>query len=370
MSRWFHDQRVFWRQFREHFHTTGSVLPSGRFLGRALARFVGTSPTACRVLEVGPGTGAVTAEIVRRLGSQDRFDLVELNAQFVDRLRERFDAEERLSQGGRRAPACCTSRSKSLPADEPYDLIISGLPLNNFSVADVERILGVLMTPVAARRHAVVLRVHRHSTGPIPGQRPRRAGAAARHRRGTGRDSQAARDPPRLDLAQRAASLGPPRALPLDAAATGQFAARMSVWPRATPPQGRQMPAVDPFLPVSCDGNLYWNLSKLGGPFQLRRRTAGRPADRARSAGAARASMTSGCFSRLLRESRRPIDGPSSRVSPVLAGRVLLGSARCRLSTRTSPRSRPRTTTSCIRSSPTRSTRSNATTSRTSAAAS
>ena len=33
---------------------------------------------------------------------------------------------------------------EDLPADEPYDLIISGLPLNNFSVADVERILEVM----------------------------------------------------------------------------------------------------------------------------------------------------------------------------------------------------------------------------------
>ncbi len=143
MAKWFHDQRVFWRQFREHFHTTGSVLPSGRFLGRALARYVGGQPHVCRVLEVGPGTGAVTSHIVRRLGPQDEFDLVELNAQFVDRLRERFASEAAFQRVAPRANVVHRP-VEELPQDRPYDLIISGLPLNNFAVADVERILDVL----------------------------------------------------------------------------------------------------------------------------------------------------------------------------------------------------------------------------------
>ena len=36
-------------------------------------------------------------------------------------------------------------RVEDLPADAQYDLIISGLPLNNFTVADVEQILAVLL---------------------------------------------------------------------------------------------------------------------------------------------------------------------------------------------------------------------------------
>jgi phospholipid N-methyltransferase len=142
MARLFHDQRVFWRQFRDHFHTTGSVLPSSRFLGRALARFVGAGPGPCRVLEVGPGTGAVTAHIVRRLQAQDHLDLVELNGEFVRRLEQRFQTEVDFR---RAAPRCRVlhRRVEELTCGEPYDLIISGLPLNNFSVADVERIFEV-----------------------------------------------------------------------------------------------------------------------------------------------------------------------------------------------------------------------------------
>jgi phospholipid N-methyltransferase len=35
-------------------------------------------------------------------------------------------------------------RVEDLPAEPQYDLVISGLPLNNFAVADVERILSAL----------------------------------------------------------------------------------------------------------------------------------------------------------------------------------------------------------------------------------
>ncbi|MGD9722068.1 MAG: class I SAM-dependent methyltransferase [Pirellulales bacterium] len=143
MGTWLLDQRVFWRQFRDHIHTTGSVLPSSRFLARALARQVGESGAPCRVLEVGPGTGAVTAQIVRSLGPHDQFDLVELNAEFVRRLRQRFENDAAFRSVAARSRVL-HQPVEELAAGEPYDVIISGLPLNNFSVADVERILAAL----------------------------------------------------------------------------------------------------------------------------------------------------------------------------------------------------------------------------------
>lgn len=139
----FADYRVFFREFRENFQTTGAVLPSGRALARALARNVSLPGPPRRVLEVGPGTGAVTAEIVRVLRAEDRFDLVELNDRFVERLRHRFAHEPAFK--------CASERSRvlhrpveTLLDEEPYDLIISGLPLNNFSIDLVEQILSTL----------------------------------------------------------------------------------------------------------------------------------------------------------------------------------------------------------------------------------
>lgn len=143
MSGFLRDHRVFWRQFRENFHATGAVMPSGRALGRALARFVGSEEAPQRVLEVGPGTGAVTAHIVRRLKPCDSFDLVELNAEFVRRLNERFEGEGDFRQVAAQSRVL-HQRLEDLPQDTPYDVIVSGLPLNNFSVAEVTQILDVM----------------------------------------------------------------------------------------------------------------------------------------------------------------------------------------------------------------------------------
>lgn len=136
------DHRVFWREFRQNFQTTGAIAPSGRTLAKALARFVdGDMARPQRILEVGPGTGAVTTSIVGRLGPEDRLDLVELNDRFVARLRERFEQEPRFQHASTRCRVL-HQPVEQVSAAEPYDLLISGLPLNNFSVELVEKILA------------------------------------------------------------------------------------------------------------------------------------------------------------------------------------------------------------------------------------
>jgi phosphatidylethanolamine/phosphatidyl-N-methylethanolamine N-methyltransferase len=119
-------------------------LPSGRYLAAALARFVGErSVQSRRILEVGPGTGAVTRQIIACMGAADRIDLVELNDTFVERLNQRFRQEPAFQAVADRARVLhCPV--EDLPPGERYDLIVSGLPLNNFAVADVERILASL----------------------------------------------------------------------------------------------------------------------------------------------------------------------------------------------------------------------------------
>ena len=52
--------REFLRQFRTRSHDTGALLPSSPALARALASEFRKAPPPRRVLEVGPGTGAVT----------------------------------------------------------------------------------------------------------------------------------------------------------------------------------------------------------------------------------------------------------------------------------------------------------------------
>lgn len=142
------DYRLFFRQYLRHFHHTGAVTPSSRWLAAALARYVGGGDQPRRVLEVGPGTGAVTRHIVARLGKLDRFDLVELNEQFAQRLQQRFEHEPDFAVVAERTRVF-QHAVEELPGEQPYDVIVSGLPLNNFSVADVERILRVFRTLLA-----------------------------------------------------------------------------------------------------------------------------------------------------------------------------------------------------------------------------
>src|SRR3989304_3044733 len=93
------DYRVFLREFRRTFESTGAVLPSGPALAAALARYVREGENgagARRILEVGPGTGAVTGHIVRAMRDGDRLELVERNDEFVARLNDRLRNDEAL----------------------------------------------------------------------------------------------------------------------------------------------------------------------------------------------------------------------------------------------------------------------------------
>lgn len=149
MKQFITDHFAFFREFRRQFETTGSITPSSRFLARALCRplerreqagagtSAGDATRPVRILEVGPGTGAVTRRIVSLLRPGDVLDLVELNPEFVAVLKRKFSSDFAV------AADQSTVYERSLEAhdsDAPYDFVISGLPLNNFPPDLVERI--------------------------------------------------------------------------------------------------------------------------------------------------------------------------------------------------------------------------------------
>ncbi len=140
---------LFFREFLRNFHTTGAILPSGRPLARALARYAAQpASTGRRIMEVGPGTGAVTRHIIGAMQPLDRLDLVELNESFVRRLESRFQSDPRFQPAAQRT-RILHYPVQELPGDAKYDLIISGLPLNNFSADLVKKILDILLKLLA-----------------------------------------------------------------------------------------------------------------------------------------------------------------------------------------------------------------------------
>ncbi len=103
----------------------GAVSPSGRFLARTMARYVdphGDGP----VIELGPGTGAITEALLQRGVAPHRLVLLEFDAAFCTLLRRRFPGV-RVIQGD----AYHLSESLSALLETPAAAIVSSLPLLN-----------------------------------------------------------------------------------------------------------------------------------------------------------------------------------------------------------------------------------------------
>lgn len=149
MRKLLNDHRVFLKEFRRNFTTTGAILPSGRPLARALARYVRPNDAPLKILEVGPGTGPVTRQLVEQLRPRDTLHLVELNESFVQRLRERFDNDPEFAAVKHQVQVFhCPV--EELANTHGYDRIISGLPFNNFQprlVAQIVHTLQELLLP-------------------------------------------------------------------------------------------------------------------------------------------------------------------------------------------------------------------------------
>ncbi|MFN0052397.1 MAG: class I SAM-dependent methyltransferase [Planctomycetales bacterium] len=142
MLRSVRDHVEFLRQYRHRFQTTGAIAPSSRFLARAMTRPFERHSGPARILEIGPGTGAVTQRIVRLLKPHDQLDLVELNEKFVDVLRHKFASNPAYQRVADRA-RLHQCPIQEFEAQAPYDYIISGLPLNNFPPDLVREIFQV-----------------------------------------------------------------------------------------------------------------------------------------------------------------------------------------------------------------------------------
>lgn len=143
------ERLAFYRQFRRNFETTGAITPSSRFLANAVTRPLRRRNGPARILEAGPGTGVVTKRILELMRPGDQLDIVELNPEFAAILQQRFEQEplfrERAAQC--RLHVCALQEFQT---EQPYDFLISGLPLNNFSPALVAEIFEVffrLMAP-------------------------------------------------------------------------------------------------------------------------------------------------------------------------------------------------------------------------------
>lgn len=117
------DEVRFLRSWIEKPLHMGAVMPSGRVLARTMAQYVDAHDTG-PVVELGPGTGAITNALIEHGVEQSRLVLVEYNPGFCALLRDRYP-QATVVQGD--AYALRDSLSKVLKA--PAAAVVSGLPL-------------------------------------------------------------------------------------------------------------------------------------------------------------------------------------------------------------------------------------------------
>jgi phospholipid N-methyltransferase len=188
--------RAFFRQFRDQYFTTGSVMPSSRALGRALTRPLRAAPPPRRILEVGPGTGAVTAVLVRCLRPGDQLDIVEINGGFVDLLKRRFAEEPEFREKSDLA-RIIHSPLQDVPGEAVYDFMISGLPLNNFPlglVDDIFRSYQRLLKPKGILSYFEYLAIRELKMPFVSDQEHQRLQGLSEYLQGKLRDHQIAAD--------------------------------------------------------------------------------------------------------------------------------------------------------------------------------
>jgi len=117
------DEVHFIRSWMEKPLATGAVMPSGKPLARTMAKCVDPK-TEGPVIELGPGTGAVTAALVEQGIESSRLVLVEFNPTFCRLLRTRYP-DATVVQGD----AYAIKRLLANLLRQPAAAVVSGLPL-------------------------------------------------------------------------------------------------------------------------------------------------------------------------------------------------------------------------------------------------
>ena len=117
------DEVRFLRSWIEKPLHVGAVMPSSRMLARAMAEYVDPNDAA-PVIELGPGTGAITNGLIQRGVDPSRLVLVEYNPSFCALLKERYP-QATVVQGDAYSLRDTLRHALKTPASA----IVSGLPL-------------------------------------------------------------------------------------------------------------------------------------------------------------------------------------------------------------------------------------------------
>ncbi|HKF98394.1 MAG TPA: rRNA adenine N-6-methyltransferase family protein [Steroidobacteraceae bacterium] len=129
---------LFARNFFRHPRMLGSIVPSSRFLIKQLLEPINFG-RARVIVEYGPGSGVITAELLRRMRSDAVLIAIEMNPDFVSYLESAFtDKRLRVIEGSAVSVDEILRRCGHMRAD----YIISGIPFSTIPAPLRERILN------------------------------------------------------------------------------------------------------------------------------------------------------------------------------------------------------------------------------------
>jgi phospholipid N-methyltransferase len=132
------DWLLFFAKFLRHGSAIASFVPSSPSLARAVVRDLDFAASRC-IVELGAGTGPITAELLKRLPPTCRAVIIERDPDFCARLREHFPRAD-IGQ----ADACDLEALLAQRGIERVDHFVCGLPLPSFDRPSLDRILGVV----------------------------------------------------------------------------------------------------------------------------------------------------------------------------------------------------------------------------------
>jgi len=137
------DWWLFLTKFFRHGTTIGAVAPSSSLLARKFVENIDFSRPCC-VVELGAGTGPITAELLHQAGPTCRTVIVERDPDFCNCLRRRFPGADVAEADARDLEDLLNERKI-----ETVDHVLCGLALPWFARADRHRILDTVRRRLA-----------------------------------------------------------------------------------------------------------------------------------------------------------------------------------------------------------------------------
>ena len=145
------DSGLFLREWLAHPQRTGAVAPSSPKLAAAMARWLPDDPESF-VLELGPGTGAVTQALLNRGLREEKLIAIERNPKLARLLREKFPRAQIITGDAWQLDELLRRRREPV---ENVGAVISSLPLLNFKLEAAEALAEKIRAVLEPRGHWV-----------------------------------------------------------------------------------------------------------------------------------------------------------------------------------------------------------------------